>query len=324
MLVQRATTSQERWNSDSDHRIPTQHAESRRPCRVLVVDDDDVTRDCMSALLKRERYEVELAASGEEALRVMSTTHCDIVLTDWQMPNMDGLELCRHVRLEYQEDSVYVLLFTVRESLEDRLAGMAAGADEYVIKGGPIREILARLNARRSIPNEARSLPHGNREHRRILLTDPLTSAHNLRYFNNQLPREIERARRSRHALAVLHCRIDEFEQTNDRFGHEVGDEALRAFVADSRNCIRKNCDWLARVGANQFMIVLPETRFTRADRVARKLRQIFAAVPVSTPLGPIGFTVSIAVTACEPKHGIDTLPQMEDLLRSTNGNSLH
>src|SRR5882724_8695633 len=128
MLAQTATESVAQWNDKSDNRIPIQYVESPRSCRVLVVDDDDVARTCLSSLLERAHYRVEVAASGEEALRVMSDTHCDIVLTDWQMPNMDGISLCRHVRLEYQDDSVYVLLLTVRATEEDRLAGFAAGA----------------------------------------------------------------------------------------------------------------------------------------------------------------------------------------------------
>jgi diguanylate cyclase (GGDEF)-like protein len=324
MLAQRTTASPEQWNNSLDNRIPIQYMESPRPCRVLVVDDDDVVRTCLSALLKRAHYDVEVAASGEEALRVMGATHCDIVLTDWQMPNMDGLSLCRHVRLEHQEDNVYVLLLTVRDTPEDRLAGIAAGADDYIIKGSPINDILERLNAARSITQDKLSLRNCDRQHRRLSITDPLTNARNLRFFNQQLPRAIERAQRNRHALSVLSCRIDEFEWANDRFGYEVGDEALRAFVADSRNCIRKNIDWLARVGTDRFMIVLPEKRFKGAARVARQLRSVFAAVPVSTALGPIGFTVSIAVTACEPKHSVNSLPQMWDLLLSTDGGAVH
>jgi two-component system, cell cycle response regulator len=324
MLAQRTAESLERWNNRSDNRIPVQYVESPQSCRVLVVDDDDVARTCLSALLKRAHYDVIVAASGEEALRLMSATHCDIVLTDWQMPNMDGISLCRHVRLEYQDDRIYVLLLTVRDTREDRLAGLAAGADDYIIKGGPINDILERLNAGRCITQARLSLRNGNRQPRRPSTSDPLTNARNLRFFTQQLPRAIAAARRGRRALAVLSCRIDGFEQANDRFGDGVGDEALRAFVADSRSCMRKNSDWLARVGTDRFMIVLPETRFKGAARVAGKLRQIFAAVPVSTPLGPIGFTVSIAVTSCEPKHSMASLPQMWDLLLSTDGGVLH
>jgi len=324
MLAQGTAVSPEQWNNSSDNRIPVQYVESPRPCRVLVVDDDDVVRTCLSALLKRANYDVEVASSGEEALRVMGATHCDIVLTDWQMPNMDGISLCRRVRREYQEDSVYVLLLTVRDTQEDRLAGIAAGADDYIIKGSPINDILKRLNARRCITQAKLPLRNRDLAHRRLSITDPLTNVRNLRFFNQQLPRAIARAQRHRHALSVLSCRIDEFERANDRYGYDVGDEALRAFVADSRNCIRKNIDWLARVGTDRFMIVLPETRFKGAARVARQLRQIFAAVPVSTAVGPIEFTVSVAVTACEPKHSMNSLPQIWDLLLSTDGGVLH
>jgi diguanylate cyclase (GGDEF)-like protein len=284
-----------------------------------------VARTCLSSLLERAHYRVEVAASGEEALRVMSDTHCDIVLTDWQMPNMDGISLCRHVRLEYQDDSVYVLLLTVRATEEDRLAGFAAGADDYIVKGGPINDVLERLNAARCVAQARRSSWRCNREQRRWPTIDPLTNAHSLRFFNEQFPREIARAHRNRHALSVLSCRIDEFDEANHRFGLEAGDDALRAFVADARNCIRTHIDWLARVGVDRFMIVLPQTRFKGAARVARQLRQMFVAFPVlSTPLGPIGFTVSIDVTACEPKHSLGSLPQMFDLLPPPGSGGLH
>ncbi len=151
MHAQRTTSLPEQWEHGSDNRRFINYAASPRPCRVLVVDDDDVVRTSLSALLKRAHYDVEEAASGEEALRVMGTTRCDMVLTDWQMPNMDGISLCRHLRLEYQEDRVYVLLLTVRDTQEDRLAGIAAGADDYIVKGGPINDILVRLDAGRCI-----------------------------------------------------------------------------------------------------------------------------------------------------------------------------
>jgi two-component system, cell cycle response regulator len=323
MLVQRITALQEHWNNDLNNGIPAQCAESPRSRRVLVVDDDAVTRECLSALLKRERFDVEIASSGEEALRVMSTRHFDVVLTDWQMPNMDGLALCRHVRREYKADNIYMLLLTIRDTEEDRLAGIAAGADDYVIKGGPINEVVQRLNVGRSITHATPSFTLGDPDYR-LSLTDPLTNVPNVRFFTKQLSREIERARHKRHALAVLCCRIDEFEHANHSYGYAVGDEALRAFVADSRYCIRKRLGWLARVGTDQFMIVLPETRFKRAERVAQKLRRSYAAVPVSTSVGPIKFTVSIAVTAAEPKHGMDSLPQLEDHFCSTAGGFLH
>jgi len=170
----------------------------------------------------------------------MSATPCDIVLTDWQMPNMDGISLCKHVRLEHQDDSVYVLLLTVRDTEEDRLAGIAAEPMITSSKEAQPMNFWSASAQDDASPQARLSSRNWDREHGHLSITDPLTNARNLRFFTQQLPRAIARARRDRHALAVLSCRIDGFEEANDRFGYDVGDEALRAFVADSRSCIRR------------------------------------------------------------------------------------
>src|SRR6202044_3874767 len=100
----------------------------------------------------------------------------------------------------------------------------------------------------------------------------------------------------------ILTCDVDEFKQINDRFGHEVGDDLLRALVARADSCIRRGSDWLARVGGDEFIIVLPETSARSAGYVAQKLCQAFAMKPVMTHAGPINFTASIGVTAAEVK----------------------
>ena len=214
-------------NSDIDleDTILTQLMEAQRQCCVLVVDDDDLVRARLASQLEARHYDVEVAASGKEALRVLAGTHCHIVLTDWQMPDMDGLTLCRRVRLSQKEGYVYVLLLTVRDTKEDMLAGLAAGADDYVVKGAPIDEILARLEVGRRITHVEHSLRATNREHRRLSFTDSLTGAYNLRHFVKYLSRELKRSQRYGHPLAVLSCDIDEFKQVNDRFGHEAGDD---------------------------------------------------------------------------------------------------
>jgi DNA-binding response OmpR family regulator len=124
---------------------------SANPCRVLVVDDDPLVCTRLGMLLMAAQYEVEVAASGEEALRILETVHCHIVLTDWEMPDMDGLALCRHLRLQRRESYVYILMLTIRDSAPDLLAGLAAGADDYVVKGASVNEILARLETGRRI-----------------------------------------------------------------------------------------------------------------------------------------------------------------------------
>jgi sigma-B regulation protein RsbU (phosphoserine phosphatase) len=111
-----------------------------------VVDDEYIVRTQLLYLLKRSGYDVWAVGSGEEALRALDVGKYQVLLTDWQMPNMDGLALCRHVRLGRQTGNIYVIMLTVRYTEEDLQSGLAAGVDEYVIKGSPNDEILSKLH----------------------------------------------------------------------------------------------------------------------------------------------------------------------------------
>ena len=299
--------------------ILTHKLETRRSCRVLICDDDELVRARLAALLRTADFDVEQASCGEEALRIMSQRPCQVLLTDWQMPDMDGLTLCRIVRSKHSDSYMYVLMLTIRDSKEDVLTGLAAGADEYVAKTSPVEEILARLEVARRITHVETSLRYSNRENRRLSVTDPLTGAPNLRYLLQQLPRELARAQRYGHSLAVLSCDIDKFKQINDTFGHDVGNDVLRAFVARAEKVLRKDSDWLARVGGDEFLIILPETNAIGASRVAKKLHQTFARFPVATPAGPVSFTSSIGVTAVDASLEIRDASKIEDLLRAAD-----
>jgi two-component system cell cycle response regulator len=306
-------------STDLSDSILTRRLKSSDLCRLLVVDDDDLVRARLATLLQASQFEVEVAASGDEALHIMNLRPCQVLLTDWQMPGMDGLALCRSVRADQHESYVYVLMFTVRNGKEDLLQGLAAGADDYMVKGGSVDEMLARLEVARRITHIEHSLRASNRENWRLSVTDPLTGTNNLRFLMKYLPRELVRSRRYGHPLAVLSCDIDGFKQINDRFGHEAGNELLQAFVARTEGCLRTSIDWLARVGGDEFMIVLPETRVQGANRVADKLRQAYVQSQVMTHAGPISFTASVGVTAVEAAHEIESVSKIEHLLRAAD-----
>lgn len=269
-------------------------------CRVLVVDEDELVLANLACLLTRADYEVRTAKSGDEALRVLSQTPCKIVLSDWQMPCVDGLELCRSLRVRDACDYVYFLLFTARNTNPDILTGLAAGADDYIAKGAPPEEIIARLEVGRRIMRLEHSLRVSNRETERLAVTDELTGVHNRRYLMKYLPREVERSRRHRRPLAVLSCDIDRFKLINDEFGHEAGDEVLQELAARFTECLRDSTDWVARTGGEEFMIVLPETGLRGAAAVAEKLRRSLGLRPVRTHEGSLAITVSIGLTALE------------------------
>ena len=298
--------------------LQAQGLAASQSCRVLVVDDDAMVRTRLAALLNASHYLVEVAATGEEALHILDATHCDIVLTDWQMPDMDGLALCRHVRRKMQESYVYVLMLTIRDTEHDVRTALGAGADAYVVKGTPIDEFLARMEIGRRISRGEYSRETRNRDDWGLSYKDPVTGALSLNYLMYHLPRELARSQRYGHALGILSCKIDGFDRFTDTFGHEAGDEQLRSFVAIADGCIRKS-DWLARTVGDSFVIVLPETAGAGTHRAAQKLRALFALDSLSTPAEPVGFTVSIEVTALEGTDNSNGTARIDALLRSAN-----
>jgi two-component system, cell cycle response regulator len=289
-------------------------------CRVLIVDDDDIVRAQLSAVLEKADYDVQVAASAEEAISFLDASQCQIILTDWQMPGMDGLALCRKVRLEHLEGYVYLMMLTVRESKQDMLTSLAAGADDFLVKGSSIEEILARMEVARRITHLEYSLRLSNRENRRLSVTDPLTATHNRRYLMKYLPRELARAQRYNRPLSVMCCDIDGFKQVNDRLGHAAGDYVLKEFVLRAKRCIRETSDWLARSGGDEFVIVMPETDLEGANSAAQKLRRVLATPPLIVHERPLKMTVSIGVAGSETRREKPDTTALDLLLEADRG----
>lgn len=270
-------------------------------CRVLVVDDDEWMRVYLTSILKSAGFEVDAADSGKAALQLLHAGSYNMLLTDYQMPEMDGPTLCQRVRAAFTS-SLYVLIFTVKDNREDRYAGLHSGADDYIIKGSPKSEVIAKVNVGRRVQLGRHALALCDALDPQSLV-DPLTSAQSLKYFARQMPKEIERARRRQQALSVASCRIEGFKQLARQYGHAVADEAVRAFADDARQYLRARQDWFARVGEDRFILVLPGIQFKGAERLARKLRRRYAAAPVLTMAGSLPCSVEIDVTACEPRN---------------------
>jgi two-component system cell cycle response regulator len=287
-------------------------------CRVLIVDDDELVLKRLSALVQLGGYETHTATSGAEALRILTESPCQIVLTDWHMPDMDGLALCCKLRSRANEGYIYILMVTARSARTDIVAGLAAGADDYVVKGATTEELLARIGVGRRITQLERSLRMSNRENRRISVTDALTGVRNRRFLMKYLPRELERARRSGKALAVLSCDIDHFKQVNDNHGHEAGDEILQQFAKRAASCLHQPTGWIARSGGEEFVLVLPETNLNDAICTAERLRQVLAADTMPTRAGPLAITVSIGICALQTQQELSETSVL-DVLRTAD-----
>src|ERR1700729_3198041 len=198
-----------------------------RSTAILLAEDDPVTRMLMTRFLKKAGYEVDAVADGTEALEHMTKRYYPFLVTDWEMPEMDGIELCKAVRNLQLDGYVYALLLTARNAKEHIIAGLEAGADDYLVKPVHEPELIARLNAGRRILTLEHSLRVANQRKRILSITDALTGSFNRRYLMEQLPREVERCRRYANPLSVIMCDIDHFKQVNDVRGHASGDEVL-------------------------------------------------------------------------------------------------
>ena len=293
----------------------------RDGCRVLIVDDDALARGRMAALLGRAQYRVEQAASAEEALRVLHAVDCHIVLTDWQMPGMDGLTLCRTVRFTQTEGYTYLLMLTIRNSKDDLLASLAAGVDDFLAKGTSSLEILARLDVGRRIVSVERALRNVCANHGG--LTDPVTGAMNSRHFVREVTRELARARRYRRPLAILRAEVAQFAPTVERYGYQAGVDMLTGFVERIGGCIRKSSDWIARLDGADFAIVLPETASAGAGRVMQKFEAILSSEPLLTSSGqPIELRADMTMFAVDAQHRAQSARRLEELIRTADRGS--
>src|SRR6202453_1238018 len=269
----------------------------------------------MTRFLKKAGYEVDAVADGSAALDRMTRRYYPILITDWEMPEMDGVALCKAVRGLQLDGYVYALLLTARDSKEHIIAGLEAGADDYLINPVHEPELIARLIAGRRILALEHSLRVANQRNRILSITDALTGSYNRRYLMEQLPRELERCRRYAYPLSVLMCDIYHFKQINDARGHAAGDEVLQQFAARAQKSIRSNSDWVSRYGGEEFLIVLPETSHEGAVSVAEKLRSIVAATPFATRGGDARVTASFGVASTGPS-GPDLTLKVDALIR--------
>ena len=285
---------------------------------ILLAEDDPVTRMLMTRFLKNAGYEVDAVANGSEALDKMTRRYYPMLVTDWEMPEMDGIALCKAVRNMQLDGYVYALLLTARDAKEHIIAGLEAGADDYLIKPVHEAELIARLNAGRRILTLEHSLRVANQRNRILSITDALTGAFNRRYLMEQLPREFERCRRYAFPLSVLMCDLDHFKQVNDQRGHAAGDDVLQQFASRAQKFIRSNSDWIARYGGEEFLIVLPETAHEGAVLVAEKIRQLVASSPFATRAGDTAVTASFGIASTGPS-GPDLALKVETLIRAAD-----
>jgi two-component system cell cycle response regulator len=269
------------------------------PPRALLVLQDPLLRQRIERRITPDMLEFETTATDAEALRRLELEFRPVVFTD-------SLELLKKLRRRTGEREPFVVYVAERDDPASREAGLAAGADECLARDASERELDARIRAARRIAELETVLRITLAENRRLSATDDLTRVASRRFFSKHFPREVERAARYGRSLSLILCDIDTFKKLNDSLGHAAGDQILRQFGKRLQQNLRRGVDWVARIGGEEFAVVLPETSYEKGLEVARKLR---AAV------GEQGFTCdrkNIAVTASFGLCGLDRVPAGE------------
>ncbi len=273
--------------------------------KVLVADDSATIRALLRSSLKRWGFDAIVEASnGEEAwAHLLAQDAPSLALIDWEMPGVDGVELCRRVRAREEQGSAYtyVLLLTARGGRHDLVAGMEAGADDYVVKPFDEHELRVRMRAGRRIVELQAELYRLQEQFRAQSRTDPLTGCLNRRGITERLVAELSFAGRDRRPLGVAVLDLDHFKSVNDTYGHAAGDAVLQHVAALSRGSLRR-IDLFGRLGGEEFAILLPGTDRAGAVLVAERFRREVEGTPARTDAGTIAVTVSMGLTELGPR----------------------
>jgi diguanylate cyclase (GGDEF)-like protein len=246
-------------------------ATAAQTMRILVAEDDPVTARLLRALLDSWGFEVITVTDGVSALAVLQTADAPrLAILDWMMPGLDGPEVCRRARAHRTGVPMYLILVTSREARRDVVAGLDAGADDYVVKPPDPEELRSRLKAGIRVL----ALEH---HFERVAMVDGLTELPNRRSLDDTFARELARTFRHRQPASLLMVDVDHFKQLNDTHGHLTGDAVLRRLAQILRQQVRTE-DLLARYGGEEFALLLPNTDSQGALVIAERLRKAIAA----------------------------------------------
>ena len=269
--------------------------------KVLLVEDSRTQALRFQFMLQTHGFEAVVVGNGREALDRLKQEYFPIIITDWVMPEMDGVELCQAIRSRKYDGYVFIFLVTSKDDPDDIVAGLQAGADDYLTKPVSELELVARLNTAKRVIDLERSLKKRNEEVLHLSVTDALTEVHNRSYFNTQCPSFIARAVRSREPVSCMICDVDHFKQVNDTYGHLAGDRVLQVFAGCLKEQVRQGLDLLVRYGGEEFVVILSDTDSEGAITAAERMRQSITQLSIPWEENTISITASFGVVSYQP-----------------------
>jgi len=269
---------------------------------ILITEDDLATQLLLKKTLAKEGYDVITASNGKEALTLFKEFRFRIVLTDWMMPEMTGIELCQRIRKSDGQGYVFIILLTANDSKDNIIQGLMAGADDYLTKPINHAELVARLNTGKRILSLEESLKDAIADIQVLSVTDSLTGCYNRGYLMENMEYEIKRAIRYKRPFSVVFSDIDHFKKVNDTYGHQVGDRTLIEYVQCIMSAIRLDLDWLTRYGGEEFVLVLPETNLEGALILTERLKESVQNIEMKIHDQVLKITSSFGVVTYDPQ----------------------
>jgi two-component system, cell cycle response regulator len=247
--------------------------------KILVADDDVVSRRLMERLLQRAGYDVILAEDGREALEIMLGNNAPrLALLDWMMPGVDGPGVCLEVRSHRERPYIYITLLSSKGAKEDLVAGLEAGADDYLTKPCDAEELKARLRTGERILRLEDKLVDAREEMRFRATHDPLTLLWNRGAILAHAKDEMCRTLRERSQFSLLLCDADHFKRINDLHGHLVGDAVLQEIASKLSGSVRPG-DFVGRYGGEEFLVILkdcgPESLLRRGEQIRQSVASV-------------------------------------------------
>jgi two-component system cell cycle response regulator len=279
---------------------------------VLVADDDPIFRRLLRSWLEKWNYQVDAVENGLDAWKVLQQEDApQMAILDWMMPGIDGIELCRKLRNHQHGRYRYVLLITAKDEKQDVVAGLDAGADDYLTKPFDVNELRGRIRAGSRILQLQDALLRAQEKLQFEAAHDALTGLWNRGAILDFLQREASRHGRTSDPLGIIMADLDHFKRINDDHGHLAGDIVLREVAKRMVSAVR-NYDFVGRYGGEEFLIIVPGCATEALTSSAERMRLAVCERPVESEIVNLSVTLSLGLVSASPRspefHGYEAL----------------
>ena len=285
--------------------------------KILVADDSAIYRKLVEHTLADDNHNVVFAKNGREALDLYAKHEPALVITDWTMPDITGLELCQKIRKDFPQNYAHIILLTSNTDKEQVVEGLAAGADDYLTKPFHQGELKARVNVGLRVVELHRQVQAKNRQLEEMALTDPLTGLSNRRAIDIWVTRQLSAAARHDFPIWVAICDLDHFKKVNDTYGHEAGDNVLKAFAQILKTNTRQS-NICGRQGGEEFLNIITHVERDNSVIAFERIRKQMETQKFTVNNQTFSVTTSIGIAGfrgAKPPAFADLLAQADEAL---------